>query len=58
MIKKISMHDFTQATHAFSAQLILTNNNLCRIPPPVKRDLITFFALQSYLRNRRFGYVY
>lgn len=51
------MHDFTQATHAFSAQLILTNNNLCRIPPPVKRDLITFFALQSYLQNRRSGYI-
>lgn len=25
---------------------------------PVKRDLITFFALQSYLQNRRISYIY
>lgn len=25
---------------------------------PAKRDLITFFALQSYLQNRRIDYIY
>lgn len=42
MIKKISMHDFTQATHAFSAQLILTNNNLCRISLLQRETLLRF----------------
>lgn len=50
MIKKISMHDFTQATHAFSAQLILTNNNLCRIPSYKERPYYVFCTAKLFTK--------